>query len=74
MSVPKLIDATDPKYKAGTQRYSFSYVPADTSWKKWRRSKQEFSDVDDAIIAAGKWLQVCYDNDWPVAVRLEEVK
>lgn len=72
----KLIDATDPKYKApaGTS-YTFEYTPCDASrWKQdWKRSKKRFETIDDAVRASGLWMQTCFDNDWPIAVRLVEM-
>ena len=40
---------------------------------KWRRTKKRFESIEDAVRAAGLWMQICFDNDCPVAVRLVEV-
>lgn len=77
MSVPKLIDATDPKYKAGSQAYSFSYMPLGDSWLRsqgWRNVRARFDSVKDAAEAASAWMMVCHDNDFPIAVKITEVK
>jgi hypothetical protein len=55
--------------------FTFEYVSADTGWgrAKWKRSKKRFENMDDAVRASGLWMQICFDNDWPIAVRLVEV-
>jgi hypothetical protein len=40
---------------------------------KWRRTKKRFESIEDAVRASGLWMQICFDNDCPVAVRLVEV-
>jgi len=57
--------------------YTFEYIPAEgsTVWRsaKWKRSKKRFETMDDAVRASGLWMQICFDNDWPIAVRLVEM-
>jgi len=55
--------------------FTFEYASADIGWggTKWKRSKKRFQTIDDAVKASGLWMQVCYDNDWPIAIRLVEV-
>ena len=55
--------------------YTFEYMPCDSSrWKPiWKRSKKRFETIDDAVRASGLWMQICFDNDWPIAVRLVEM-
>jgi len=56
-------------------RYTFEYASCDGKWGRttWRRTKKRFESMEDAVRASGLWMQICFDNDCPVAVRLVEV-
>lgn len=56
--------------------YTFEYAPCEVRWGRsiiWKRSKKRFETIDDAVRASGLWMQICFDNDWPIAVRLVEM-
>jgi len=60
--------------------FTFEYSPVEDirgGWlggaARWKRSKKRFQSIEDAVRASGLWMQVCYDNDWPIAVRLVEM-
>lgn len=53
--------------------WSFEYTTGEKWRSKWIRSKKKFEAIDDATRAAGLWMQISYDNNMPIAVRLVEV-
>jgi len=58
-----------------TVRYTFEFASCEVKWGRsvmWKRTKKRFDSMDDAVRAAGLWMQICFDNDCPVAVRLVE--
>jgi hypothetical protein len=66
---PRLVTEEKPKGK----KYTFEFMPIETWGKKWTRSKKEFADIEDCVRAAGLWMQISFDNNWPVAVKLVEL-
>jgi len=56
------------------KNYSFSYMPLGMRWQGWRTVKGRWDNVSDAAGAAGAWMMVCHDNDFPIAVKITEVK
>jgi hypothetical protein len=65
---PKLINQPTEKQPA----WSFEYKAG--AWRApWVRSKKKFQDIEEATRAAGLWMQISYDNNMPIAVRLVEV-
>jgi hypothetical protein len=66
-----VLSSDDKKIKQ--VKYSFEFMPI-TQWgKKWTRSKKDFDSLEEATRAAGLWMQISFDNNWPVAVKLVEM-
>jgi len=52
--------------------FTFEFAPI-TAWKPaWRKSSKTWQTLEEAAKAAGLWMQVCYDNNFPVSVRIAE--
>lgn len=66
---PKLINQPVEKMIG----WSFEYTTGNKWSTRWIRSKKKFEAIDDATRAAGLWMQISYDNNMPIAVRLVEV-
>lgn len=53
------------------KRYTFEYRTEDS---EWTRSRVRYRDPRGAADEAASWLVICWDNNYPIHVRLVEVK
>lgn len=60
--------------KLNTGRWTFAWRNGDGKWAgPWTNSKKRFNDPMSAAHAAGDWMVICMENDFPVNVKLMEV-
>lgn len=61
------------KHKKG-RKYTYWYKPVDARWgTAWIRTRKEYDTIAEAIKEAGDWMVACFENGWPICIKVGEV-